>query len=242
MRKLARDNLLRNIVWDECHTAFGEQFRQSYDDLTALALFTVPVTALSGSMPLDLVPSFMSSMNLARDDSGQDYNQVFVNDLVGSYPVGFQFNVYCGVLNITKSVVRRIKEILEGGNQASIHVLCSTVAMASEIQGMLVGYEASVLTSKVSREEQAEIGRKWMTNDIPLLLSTTCCLVGNENENCEHSIVAGSIHSVMNLVQAIGRLRPAQRKETGSIDVYLPFLSSAKHASTLQKTKQTSVG
>jgi hypothetical protein len=46
-------------------------------------------------------------------------------------------------------------------------------------------------------------------------------LVGNENANCRHVVIIGLLFSIMNVIQAMGRLRPKQREGGASIRIFI---------------------
>lgn len=69
--------------------------------------------------------------------------------------------------------------------------------------------------------EQQNISQQWRTQQIQILISTTCALCGNENSNCCCVILCGQVYSLINIVQAMGRLCPVQKFKTSSFEIVL---------------------
>lgn len=129
--------------------------------------------------------------------------------------------------------------IINGGincpdSKFGVHVICAYVNTTTELEDLLstslmangvTGVVIVVVTSNTDYAEQIEITKKWNSGLIDILISTTCALVGNENPRCRHVYVVGELYNLMNVVQAIGRLRQNQRTNAGSFEMFINFVT-----------------
>jgi ERCC4-related helicase len=79
------------------------------------------------------------------------------------------------------------------------------------------------VTAESTQEEQVKIAKEWSKGGFRVLISTTIGLVGKENPNCKHIACAGYLHDNMQVIQAIGHLRPSQRTTNGKVLFSIPF-------------------
>lgn len=104
-------------------------------------------------------------------------------------------------------------QILKTNPKHGVHIIVNSKRNADVIFGLLSKkYEARLVTADTSDEDQSLAAEQWGGGSVPLLVSTTVALVGNENSACRHVMVVGYLFNLINLVQAVGRLRPKQRE------------------------------
>lgn len=220
---------LGHFFIDEIHTLITEfEFREVYDSLKNLSQFGVPVTALTGTLPVQAATGLCRALNLSSDNNSNDCNHIRSNFLIGKFPAGFKFDVmiFENQDQLTEKTVQiansPLLEVEPGLEPRAIHIICDTKSNAAAIYQLFKKKATcEMVTSSNTYEEQESICAKWREGTTRVLVSTTCALVGNENRLCQHVIIVGWPYNVMNLVQAMGRLRPLQRTEKGSITILL---------------------
>lgn len=223
LNRWSRDKRIFRVVIDEVHTVYGEVFRDSYSSLCSVGTLACPVLTLSGTLPLSFVRPLMKTLHLVSNDDGK-ITTVHRPDVVGEFPLGFSFQ--CNIVeDVVQSTVFVIKEkVLRKIDCHCVHVIVETKDIAAKIaeQCKLLAIPHQLAMSDTPKDTLQQIAAEWLTGDIDVLISTTIALVGNENPRCYSVIVAGYLFNIMSVAQAIGRLRPAQRRSDGSIHVFLP--------------------
>lgn len=232
LKSWAKKGQLRGVFLDEVQCLISEfNFRIQYQYLNRFSqLCQVPVTCMSGSLPVQLIPSVFRFLRLHKE--GQSDTEILKSlDLVNSGdPIGDGFDlelVECQMY--APAVSNRIKARRTSSSETHIHVICCSTLECTHIQNKLnLGDKCVVVTSKNTPKDQQEIARRWYVGEIDVLVSSTVALVGNENRRCKHVMIVGILFDVSNLVQAIGRLRPEQR---GLNTFVTQFISSSHKTS-----------
>ena len=201
---------LRGVWFDEIQCLFDEYgFRQVYQKLPLYASIGAPVTLLSGSFPYELVESTMKYLKLLPENESLESNVDVVKskDLVGS---GFRFEVIV-VNNIIADTIDLMKDFCSNTGQ-SAHALCASKENCKEFGEILRdSSDVEVVHADLSSEAQSNIAKKWYHQEFTKLFSTSIGIVGNENPNVGCIFAVGILHSLSNLLQGCGRLRPGQR-------------------------------
>jgi superfamily II DNA helicase RecQ len=236
----ARSGKIHRIFLDEIHTLFGELFREKYDHLRQIAQYGVPITTLSGTVPPTLVLGLSRYLNMANKDNDADV--IVSNDLLGTFPPGF--NISCGnFINIEAEATRRAKDVMSCTPQFGLHLICaskkSALRIFHDLSNLVPKYKIELVTADIPKEEQAEIARKWSAGEFDILVSTSSALVGNESSRCQAVFIVGYIFNLMSVVQAMGRLRPKQRKRTGCIEIFLNKMTKERWKMFVERDKTT---
>ena len=69
----------------------------------------------------------------------------------------------------------------------SVHVICTSKSDVDAVCAGIKNHDISVLhaTSKLSLEEKTAVAQKWSDGIMPVLVTTTMGLVGNENSKVD---------------------------------------------------------
>jgi hypothetical protein len=239
LHQWATSGRIHRIFIDEVHTLFAETFRDSYDFLPQIAQYGVPIMTMSGTVPSTLFGPLSRYLGMtATADDQSDLDVIVSSDLLGSFPPGFK--IACGNFgDIEKAATERVKHVMSCAPQFALHLICASKKVAERIFEALSGYKIELVTADVSKEKQAVIARMWSCGEFDILVSTTSALVGNESSRCEAVFIVGYIFNLMSVVQAMGRLRPKQRKSTGCIEIFLNKMSPALWARFQVRDKTT---
>ena len=216
--------LIHRIVLDEVHTIFAERFRSAYDVLPRVVCLNVPMITMSGSLPAGFKNHLLFHLGMCTPLTLGDVDLVESDDLLGTFPTGFRFYVKENSDHVSRAV-EEAKHVLTRNPKHGIHIIVNSKKEAENVfQELSMNYESKIVTADSTSEEQALVAKQWSEGAIQLLVSTTIALVGNENSACRHVLVVGYLFNLINLVQAVGRLRPRQRQTGGSFGVFLPLL------------------
>jgi hypothetical protein len=215
--------LIHRIVIDEVHTVFGERYRSAYEVLPKLASLNIPVTTMSGSLPPGFRDNLFCHLGMCDPRTVEQVKVVESENLLGVFPPGFQFIVE----EVQHHLVRAThvaSELLKEKPRTGVHIIVSSKANACEVFETLSSPQCKgkLVTADTSSEDEASIAKEWSKGSFQLLVSTTSALVGNENSACRHVLVVGYLFNLINIVQAVGRLRPSQRQDGGTFGVFLP--------------------
>ena len=222
VHELSSKHKIARFYLDEVHTLFSEQFRMAYDNIRNIGQFGVPLTALSGTLPGPLVESLYEYLGLRLD------RLITGRTLLGNFPKGFQIETVQSSQLVHDTVICT-KGKVTTESSTCVHVIVATKQQCTDIAQCLkqstnlsvdkqsTNLSVEALSSDEPSSRQEAVAQQWRSGDIRILVSTKCALCGNENHNCRHVIVCGMIYSLMNIVQAVGRLRPSQRKPDGSV-------------------------
>jgi superfamily II DNA helicase RecQ len=222
VKKWPKERRVRFVV-DEVHTILCEEFRPAYSSLSRLAAVEAPVSLLSGSVPQAFITPLLRKLNLSfsHNHTLGDINYFEGGDVFGAVPSNFSFQVKVTKDPISLAMERVIRLTSRDGSPA-VHVLVSNKADGSKlINSMPDDLSCALITADTDFGEQETVSSKWKAGDISVLISTTSGLVGNESRRCRHVIIVGLLHNMLNVTQAMGRLRPDQRAG-GSIQFFIP--------------------
>ena len=218
------DKSWHRLFYDEVHSFHSELFRSVCDDMRFATQHKVPLMTMSGTVPRSFVDPLAKCLNMAESSESckNDVDIIYSPDLLGTFPSGF--NIVCKEHPSQKeSVVKRVKEVLSAHPDFSIHVICTSKKIVEKISEKLSGenFNVGLVHADVGREDQENIAANWREGKCDVLVSTTCALVGNESPRCRCVFIVGYLFNLMNVVQAMGRLRPKQRIRGGSIEIFL---------------------
>ena len=200
---------IRAIILDEIQCIFFEiNFRPSYHVFPTLAkdLPELQVVTLSGTLPLDVeevLKTYLSTnpcKSIRIDGLGLDGIYICVMD---------------GPLKLESIAEHCLQRTMNG----AVHVICATKEICYQLSEQIEKLnkeklDLRVVSSESNEEERSISSRAWASGHCSILVSTTCCLVGNENKKCRSIVGVGHLFNVACLVQACGRLRPCQRDST----------------------------
>lgn len=198
---------LEGIVLDEAQLIGSESsFRSDYDSLPLTPAIGVPVTILTGSLTSPVALDFAEYMNLHnQEDEASSINIVSGGDLVGDH---FNFEVIQSN-GVFHSAVARYS--MKRAEECAVHIICASKTIAKKVYQEIIDEELQVtsmlLTGDSSDHEKKCGGKEWTTGSIQIMVSTTCFLFGNQNLRCRHVVLAGIVHDLSNMLQAMMRLR-----------------------------------
>jgi superfamily II DNA helicase RecQ len=233
-----QENAVRRFIIDEVHTMLGESFRSAYEWLPSLATYGVPIATMSGTVPGPVVPHLLRYLGLTVCEKQNDIDLLEAEDCVGSFPPSFRFLVKEDPrpLNLVSTAV---KSIARDQPQHGVHVMVSGKPIGEKLyDAWRNDMSCEFVSSDTPEEDQTRIAKAWSEGAFKVLISTTIALVGNENSKCRHVVIVGYLYSMINVVQAMGRLRPNQREEGASIQIYLQSTTDKRLADwELQETR-----
>ena len=112
------------IVIDEVHTFFTElSFREKYQVYWKLPVIGIPIVALSGSVPLFVLPRFARRLCLSVDKQMRDMKIVHGGDIFGRFPKGFQIKFLLTPRYIFQVVTFVLHCVKEGGQAVQVFVV-----------------------------------------------------------------------------------------------------------------------
>lgn len=228
LKSWVSEELIQRFIIDEVHTILGESFRQVYEFLPSLVRYEIPVATMSGTLPNEMVPFLLSYLGMSSSSSLDDVDIIQTNDCLGYFPDDFVFSVQESLRPIN-AAGQQVGLILRDFPQHCIHIMVDSKNTGESVfKGLCQRYDCRFVTSHSSAEEQANVAREWSLGKFQVLVSTTIALVGNENADCHHVLIIGYLYSLMNVIQAMGRLRPSQRLGGASIRIYLPPINDQR--------------
>jgi superfamily II DNA/RNA helicase len=221
--------LVKRFVIDEVHTLLSENFRSAYNFLPSLVKFEVPVMVMSGTVPSPLVPYLVRHLGMSSDAALDDIDVIECEDCLGTFPSDFRFTVQQDEHWMVKAV-KEVVSILGSNPMQGVHVLTSSKKLGEAFfKKMSETFDCRWVTADSTAIEQAAVAQEWSVGKFQILVSTTIALVGNENSNCHHVIMLGYMFNLMNVIQAIGRLRPEQRQNGASFRIIVPILTHSSY-------------
>jgi superfamily II DNA helicase RecQ len=241
LSRWAKSGKIHRIFLDEVHTVFAEWFRPKYDLLPQIAKYGVPVMTMSGTVPSTLVGPLSRYLNMSDIVDGTDLDIIVSDDLVGTFPTGFKIS--CGEFsNIEKEATKRAIDVMSSCTpQGGLHLICASKVCAEKIFRALSlvkqKYKIELVTADIPKVDQAKIARKWSCGEFNILVSTSSALVGNESSCCQAVFIVGYIFNLMSVVQAMGRLRPKQRKSSGCIEIFLNKMTTDLRKTYFERDK-----
>lgn len=251
IRNWVKAGLLGQWIIDEVHTYQAEEaFRISYDKgLAKLSQFKVPVIAMSGTLPNFLFGPTARKLGLtvSADDSKLGVFTIRCHDLVGSFPSGFKIDAQ-QVPSVSDSTFKAASRHLFRHPNDSVHIFVSTRDEADSLAKRFkdAKMDADVVRRGLPIDQVLEVGERWRAGKLRILVTTSCGLVGIESPSCSMLIVHGYLYSLLQVVQAIGRLRPSHRKPYGRIAFFVPEVSPGlvqrKQADEINFQRQVATG
>ncbi|CAJ1963577.1 unnamed protein product [Cylindrotheca closterium] len=200
------EGILRRIFLDEIHLPFIEVgFRRSYDCFPQIVPKFVSkgiqVITMSGSLSIGVEAATQKWLGTKNCKSRRTASLGLAGIPIHVKPIPTGDGL--------QSV---IQDRLKFGH---IHVFCWTKRDCAKIYDCLLEIvtlnQIGVVTSDTSEEARQGASKTWFNGGWKILISTTCCLVGNENLNCKTVICFGHMYNLASLIQAMGRLRVNQR-------------------------------
>jgi hypothetical protein len=180
---------------------------------------------MSGTVPRPLVPLLLRHMGMSYFDRMEDVDIVDSEDSLGNFPLDFEFSAGQYKKSVVAAAVR-VETLLRKENDQGIHVLVSSKAVGEKLFEMLQPIcNCRWVTSASTLEQQTMIALDWSQGRFEVLISTSIALVGNENGKCRHVVIVGYMYTLVNVIQAMGRLRPEQRQGGASVGIFLPLIS-----------------
>ena len=200
------------VFIDELQTLFCELFHDACTACQHLAKFRFPATCLSGNTPFSLVPQALAHCGLhdTQDEFMGDVNVFLGGDVMGEFPVGFNFSCHVSQ-NVCRKAVSVIDEQMSALPGFGMHVIVSSKSAAQTVCDVLsMKHSLQMIASDNTKEEQVSVAKEWSEGRFDMLVSTTVTLVGNENEKCHAVIVVGMLFNLFSVAQAFCRLHPKQ--------------------------------
>ena len=210
---------LVDIILDEVHTVYSElKFRASLLSLSSLSNHGIPITLMTGSMNKLLAGHLCKHLGVTEDIQMNDMEFIGGNDPVGT---GFSF-ITVKDNNVLRRVVADVKQFVQIENR-SVHVICTSKSDVDAVCAGVKKHDISVLhaTSELSLEEKSAVAQKWSDGIMPVLVTTTMGLVGNENSKVDVIMIVNLMYDLSNTVQCIGRLRSSQRHAQSQVRQYV---------------------
>jgi hypothetical protein len=197
------------IIIDEVHTIFSEsRFRSSFKVYEWLPSLGVPIIALSGSLPLFVLPTLSPlslKLCLSQKSDMSDCHIIHCENIVGVFPEGFKITVEMRIEYTTKG---------QCSSQDAIHVYTDVKENTMTIyKNLCKTFRCRLVTAESTQQDQMKIAEDWSNSSFRVLVSTSIGLVGNENLNRKYIACAGYLHNNMQVIQAIWRLRPAMSED-----------------------------
>ena len=218
-----QNNLVFKIYVDEIHTLYLEEyFRPDYKCYKHLAVLRVPIVILSGSVPPGLIGGLFRYLNFV-DDPKNCYNGevdvIYQTDIIGkpvSVTVKKCSDEYVDVAS------HSIHDFLANCKGGCCHVIVSTIKegtlLSCCLEKLKIQYE--YINSKSNDIEK--VAKEWVEGNIPVLITTTLGLVGNECSKNNYVVCVGTLYDLMSYVQAMSRIRPKWRNENSRMDIFIP--------------------
>ena len=130
--------------------------------------------------------------------------------------------IYICVMNDHINFGSMAKHCLKRTLHGAVHVICATKEFCSKkksfVPNSLIRFNINknnidfrVVSSHTKEEERSKSYRERTIGNCSILVSTTCCLVGNENKKCRSIVGVGHLFNVACCFQASDRLRSSQR-------------------------------
>lgn len=69
-------------------------------------------------------------------------------------------------------------------------------------------------------ERQSEIAKRWNSDLLKVLVSTTIGLVGNESTKTQTVCIVGLLYNIPSIIQSIGRIRPQRRNDDSQCSIF----------------------
>jgi DEAD/DEAH box helicase len=206
------------IVIDEVHTFLTElSFREKYQVYWRLPVLGIPIIALSGSVPLFVLPRFATRLCLSCDKQMNDIKVIHGGVLFGHFPQGFRIKFSVTPRYIYQVASFAIRCVQEGGGAGHIFVVDKRDGDLLEQLITSKSVNCVFVSSDTPAEDLKAIAAKWGMGGFDILVSTSIALVGNENPACRFVACAGYLFDAMQVVQGFGRLRQYMRSPSGQI-------------------------
>jgi AraC-like DNA-binding protein len=184
----------------------------------------VPIIALSASLPLFVLPKLTLKLCLSQKSDMSHCHIIHCENIVGVFPEGFKITVEMHTEYATKIMEFVSNTLCQCSSQDAIHVFTDVKENAMTIyKNLCKKFDCRLVTAESTQQDQMKIAEEWSNSSFRVLISTSIGLVGNENLNCKYIACAGYLHDNMQVIQAIGRLRPCQRTSYGKIFFCVPF-------------------
>jgi hypothetical protein len=211
-------DVMDKIVIDEIHTFLAElSFREKYQVYWRLPVLGIPIVALSGSVPLFVLPTFAMRLCLSVDKHMGDMKIIHGGDIVGSFPEGFRIKFSVTpryVHQVASFAIRRVRD-----SCGAVHIFVVDKRDGELLLQLITSKSVSCMfvSSDTPGEHLKTVASKWSNGEFDILISTSIALVGNENPFCRFVACAGYLFDAMQVVQGFGRLRPNMRTSSGQI-------------------------
>jgi len=230
MHKLSKQGRLKRVFFDEIHTIYMEEhFRsEAFKSLRLSGRLSCPFTAMSATVPPSYAPSLMKYLTMGWEADKCQLEMVVEHCFLGDFPEDFLFEVKECLSPVTEALAF-VEPLLdkESLRESSVHVICGTKADAGTVRDRLQSrrgestLSCELITSETEAGNQERIASLWSGGHLNVLVTTTCGLLGNENRKCKSVIVVGYLYSLMNVVQALGRLRPGAQRINARFVMFL---------------------
>jgi hypothetical protein len=105
---------------------------------------------------------------------------------------------------------------LERASIGHVHIIVASKEKGQDIVQKLKSqseFNCGFIHSDTPDGDREKIAGSWQKGELTLLVSTTCGLLGNQNDSCRSVVVVGLLYDLSNVVQAIGRLREHNRSK-----------------------------
>jgi hypothetical protein len=196
-------------------TEFG--FREKYKVYWRLPVLGIPIVALSGSVPMFVLPRFVLKLGLCVERQMGDMKLIDGGDVFGTFPQGFQIKFAITSKYLSHCATFAYRRVRDG--IGAVHIF---VANTDDGDRLLRSLQSKAVNCKfvcgdTTPEDLKTAATKWSNGDLDVLISTSIALVGNENPSCRYLVCARYFFDALQVVQAFGRLRKYMRSSTGQV-------------------------
>lgn len=223
LNELGSDNHLEKIYVDEAHTILSEMnFRPSYEALSKLATFNVPISLFSGTFQRSFVSTFLEYLFGSGDN--RMYNFIIDESIFGDTLMRME---HCSSKDYLMKCCHEIIKYLRSYKNLNVHVIVSTKDEGLKVESELRTKEIDCEFICSDSKNQAEVATKWNNDLLKVLITTTLGIVGNESTKTGLVCVVGLHYNLPSIVQAYGRIRFKRRTKYSKCSIFTAMNNGA---------------
>ena len=238
MERWIQNNLLVKIYIDEIHLLYGETYRKCHDIYPRLSELKCPIMTLSGTLPNLLIYPMLEYLNQTTETT----EGVTIETSQFNIPTDIIFKIHKKCINehqMVEKAGQRCMDFLCKHGDSSTHIIVSDkkilLLLAKYFELHNEKFRFSVVSSETLPDVQCRIAELWNCGKTKILVSTTIGLVGTESPYCQQVIIVGYLYSLINVIQAFGRIRPHNKTQHSTVEMILPSKMSSNSLSYFTK-------